>query len=174
MYIWIGCKLPEEFEQEIRSACLPPADGLDTSGFSLPQHISLKISFQAGAELEEILAYLETLLGREEPFYVNPKPVERQGSILWIPFREHTQLRRLHNRLDQELKARFGIPQHLFDKAFAFHSTLMLGPEAALDRVALALADYPLPQQLRVDTFLLGISETGRSGAYRVVREIKL
>ncbi len=174
MYIWIGCKLPEAFGSKIRSACLPLADGLDISGFSLPQHISLKISFQAGSDYLHILDYLEALLQKEDKFYVNPKAIQRQGNILWIPFRENPQLRHLHNVLDKELKAKFGIGQHLFDKAFLFHSTLMLGPEEKLEKVAQKLWDFPLPQQLEVDAFLLGISETGRGGEYRVVREIKL
>jgi hypothetical protein len=29
-------------------------------------------------------------------------------------------------------------------------------------------------QELQVDTFLLGLSETGRPGSYRVVRQIKV
>ena len=47
MYVWIGCKLPESFEREIRTLCLKENDNLqlDTAAFELPQHISLKISF---------------------------------------------------------------------------------------------------------------------------------
>ena len=50
MYIWIGCKLPEDFDAELRQCCLEAnADiGADTVAFSLPQHISLKISVDAG------------------------------------------------------------------------------------------------------------------------------
>ena len=36
------------------------------------------------------------------------------------------------------------------------------------------LSDYPIEQQLSVDTFLLGLSETGKAGTYRVVRQIKV
>ena len=49
MYIWIGCQLPGSFEKELRSFCLAQNEslGLDTAAFALPQHISLKISFEA-------------------------------------------------------------------------------------------------------------------------------
>lgn len=176
MYIWIGCRLPVEFEQQLRQQCIPIAQEmmLDTVAFSLPQHISLKISFDAGKDHQQILYFLQELLRNEPPFYVNPKPIERQGNILWIPFRENGQLRHLHDLLDRQLRLRFGIPQHIFDKAFAFHSTLFFGPEDTLDRAKLALLDLSLPEQLQIDTILLGISETGKPGSYRVVREIYL
>ena len=63
MYIWIGCRLPQQFEEEIRAACLEnnQAIGLDPVAFSLPQHISLKISFET-AHAEEILEDLRNQL----------------------------------------------------------------------------------------------------------------
>lgn len=70
MYIWTGCKLPAGFEQQIRKRCaeVNQGIGLDTSGFTLPQHISLKISFDAGERTEDILDAIEGLLRRENPF----------------------------------------------------------------------------------------------------------
>lgn len=176
MYIWIGCLLPKEFENDVRARCTPIAQefGLDSSGFSLPQHISLKISFDVGEHYEDVLDFLQSLLLSEPQFYVNPKQVERQGNILWIPFRESGQLQHLHNMLDKQLKLRYGIAQHLFDKAFRFHSTLLTGPEAMLSEAAERLQDLPVPSQLKIDTIALGISETGKSGDYRVVRELHL
>lgn len=176
MYIWIGCKLPKEFEEEIRQHCLKRNEeiGLDTTAFFLPQHISLKISFDAGSQWQGILDAAEALLRRESPFDVNPSGIETAGSILWITFRENGQLRRLHNVLDKTLKQDFGIPQHLFDKAFVFHSTLFIGEAQRLAQMQAGLNDFVLPEKLAVDTFLLGLSETGRAGEYRVVREIKL
>lgn len=176
MYIWIGCRLPEEFEDSLRARCVPLGQelGLDLAGFSLPQHISLKISFDAGERYGEILDYLERMLKKEKEFYVNLSGIERMGNILWQAFRENGTLRRLHNMLDQELNARFDISQHLFDKAFAFHSTLFLGEPERLDMAQSALADIQLPETLRIDTFLLGVSETGTSGSYYVVRQIQI
>lgn len=176
MYVWIGCKLPQDFEDSIRQPCLELASrlGLNISGFTLPQHISLKISFDAGERYECVLDAIETLLRKSVPFYVNPSSIEQAGSILWISFRENPQLRRLHNILDRDLNRQFCIPQHLFDKAFRFHSTLFVGPEEAIRPARDALVGFPLPEQLSVDTFLLGTSESGASGTYRVVREIRL
>ena len=176
MYIWIGCKLPESFEQEIRSRCLMLNEeiGLNTAAFSLPQHISLKISFDAEpyeAVLEDLAAYLS----QQMPFSVFVQNPVQEGNILWLPVAENRELERLHRELDTRIETRFGVPQHPFDKAFWFHSTLFMDED--MEKVAQMeklLSDYPIEQQLSVDTFLLGLSETGKAGTYRVVRQIKV
>ena len=176
MYIWIGCELPKEFELDIRDACLEASEGLDLdfSGFTLPQHISLKISFQAGQDYEPVLDFVEKLLRKEKSFYVEPKEPEQAGSILWLSFRESGTLRRLHNILDRDLKRQFAVEQHLFDKAFMFHSTLAVGDSEEIARLHQHLCGLALPERLAIRAFLLGISETGKSGTYRVVRRIEI
>lgn len=175
MFVWTGCRLPECFERDIRRELLRANEdvGLDVSGFTLPQHISLKISFDAGDRYPEILDLIEGLLRREAPFSVIPTGIEQHGRILWITFRENGTLRRLHHILDRELWNVFGIPQHLFDRDFMFHSTLCQGGEDQLRVVRERLSDYLLPKKLEIDRYLLGLSELGTSGSYRVVREIR-
>ncbi len=176
MHIWIGCLLPEEFEKALREVCSPLARelGLDTVAFSLPQHISLKISFPFDGDVQALLDYLTELLKKQPAFVVFPKAMERQGNILWIPFVESGQLRHLHNLLDDKLKKDFSVPQHLFDKAFLFHSTLFFGAEGNLEQARQALQSFSMPQQLRISAFVIGVSETGQPGSYRVVRTIML
>ena len=176
MYIWIGCKLPEEFDRRVAEKCIPLGEklGLDNVAFTLPRHISLKISFSYAGDLAEILAFLKDLFAQEPSFYVNPATITRQGNILWFSFRENARLQALHNRLDQQLQQHFAIPQHPFDRDFAYHSTLFFGAAEDLDAVKAALADFPLPQALTIEKILLGISETGTPGTYRVVEEISL
>lgn len=176
MHIWIGCLLPEGFEKELREVCSPLGQelGLDTVAFSLPQHISLKISFPFDGDVQALLDYLTELLKNQPSFTVHPKPIERQGNILWIPFAENGQLRHLHNLLDDQLKKDFSVQQHLFDKAFLFHSTLFFGAEDKLEQARQALQSFPMPAELRVSAFVIGISETGQPGSYRVVRTIML
>lgn len=176
MYLWIGCKLPEEFALPLRQQCLMQntAIGLDTAAFALPQHISLKISFPT-ERWAEILSWLEQYLSRQQPFEAELLPPQRQGNILWLPVAENPVLQRLHRELDQNLQAQFGIPQHEFDKCFQFHSTLFMDTDGAkLDRMRQALLPLAIPCTLTVDTFLLGASETGAPGSYRVLREISV
>lgn len=176
MYIWTGCKLPVEFETQIRKRCVPIARelGLDITGFSLPQHISLKISFDAGDRHPEILDQIKEILQQEAPFTVIPAGIEQHGGILWITFRENEVLRRLHELLDSTLEQKYHIPRHMFDRQFFFHSALFLGDPEKIAQAHAALAGFPLPTELMIDTFLQGISETGKSGDFRVVRQINL
>ena len=176
MYIWVGCKLPESFEQEIRIRCLElnHAIGLDTVAFSLPQHVSLKISFQS-ERYEEIVAYLTGFLSVQKPFSLRIRQAEQAGNILWMPVAENEALRQLHTQLDALLEKRFCIGQHEFDKCFLFHSTLFMDADAGkIASMQEALAQYPVEREMPVDTFLLGLSETGKAGTYRVVRQIKV
>ena len=176
MYIWLGCKLPVAFEQEIRQRCLALNRnlGLDTAAFSLPQHVSLKISFSA-EEPEAVLQFLQEFLAGQQAFGVTVQAPEQVGNILWLPITDQPMLPRLHQQLDDLLTRHFGIPQHPFDKEFMFHSTLFIDPDPEkIAQMAALLQDEGFPRKLAVDTFLLGISESGAAGTYRVVKEIKI
>ena len=176
MYIWVGCKLPEDFERKIRPLCLElnKSLGLNTAAFSLPQHVSLKISFQS-ERYKEILDYLEAFLSRQSPFCVRIQGAAQEGNILWLPVAENETLRRLHDQLDTELEQHFSIPQHPFDKCFLFHSTLFMDDDTEkLSQMCRRLEKLPTEQDLQVDTFLLGLSENNMPGEYRIVRQIKL
>lgn len=176
MYIWIGCKLPEDFEAELRQCCLEAnADiGADTVAFSLPQHISLKISFDAGEQTHQILDFLSGLLQKERKFYVNLESLEQTGNILWLTVQEDPRLRRLHDHLDRLLLEEFSVKQHPYDRDFKFHSTLFIDKEEKLRRLHERLRPFPLPRRLPVEDFCLGVSETGKAGDYRVVRHVKI
>ena len=176
MYVWIGCKLPKSFETEIRSLCLKQNEalGLDTVAFSLPQHISLKISFETAAH-EAVLEALTAFLSTQQPFPVRIGNPSQNGNILWLPVAENKVLRQLHDRLDTLLQDLFDIPQHTFDKAFLFHSTLFIDESVEkISKMSAYLQNYSIARVLAVDTFLLGISETGKAGTYRVVRQIQV
>lgn len=176
MYLWIGCKLPEDFEKDLRRRCLAlnEAIGLNTQPFSLPQHISLKISFDAGDQYDRILDFLDARLAEERPFSVRLLPPERMGNILWLPVQAHPRLSALHEMLDRELERRFDIPQHPFDREFRFHSTLFMEEnDEKLTRMETALADLSFPQPLMIDTFLLGLSADGKTDI-RIARKINI
>ena len=176
MYIWIGCKLPADFENALRGHCLAANRhiGLNTAAFSLPQHISLKISFDT-PEHEAVLEELTEFLSAQQSFQVRLGSSQRFGNILWLPAEENDTLLRLHAQLDELLENRFGIPRHEFDKAFLFHSTLFIDDRPAkLEAMAEAVRSFPLPPELQIDTFLLGVSNDGAPGSYRVVRTVKV
>lgn len=176
MYIWVGCQLPQDFEKALRLRCRTEnADlGLDETAFHLPQHISLKISFDAGSNWQSVLDWLKDWCKKQKPFYVDLKSPEQVPGVLWIPAEENETLRQLHRDLDQQLEARFSIPQHLFDKDFRFHSTLFLDAEDKLTAMYARLKNMTFPGNLQVNTFLLGISEDNAPGTHRIVGKISV
>ena len=126
------------------------------------------------AQPEAILDFLSHLLASEYKFYVNLSAIEQFGNILWIPVQENANLHRLHQMLDQQLQQHFGIAQHQFDREFRFHSTLFMDPDSEkIRKLHGLLKGTPLPENLAIDTFLLGISPDGSPGSYQVVRIIK-
>ena len=176
MYIWIGCKLPEEFEQEIRSVCLEKNQelGLDPVAFSLPQHISLKISFET-ERVKEILEDLPRFFAAQPSFAVQICEVQQNGNILWMTVGVNEILRQLHEKLDGYLMERFDIRQHLFDTCFQFHSTLFIDPDREkIAEMRVALAHLDLPREMMVERVLIGTSVSGKAGTYSVVRRIDL
>lgn len=176
MYIWIGCQLPKDFEEAVRSHCtaLNNGIGLGTVAFCLPQHVSLKISFQSD-RCREILDYLIGFFETQLPFSLHIQPAEQNGNILWIPVKDNLHLQQLHEQLDTQLQQYFGIPRHHFDTCFQFHSTLFMDSDTdKLSRMHQLLQNFPATQELHIDTFLIGISETGKLGQYRVIRKIKV
>lgn len=176
MYLWIGCRLPEAFEQSIRSHCLALNEtiGLSTTPFSLPQHISLKISFDAGEQYPQIIQWLESALVSHNKFYVNLLSPERMGTILWLPVAENPHLTQLHAMLDKELEDRFGITQHPLDKTFLFHSTLFMDENTQkLSLMSAKLASMTFPDPLQIDRFLIGISADGKTDI-RIIQQLHL
>ncbi len=174
MFVWVGCRLPEEFEKTIRARCLEENRyvGLGNQRYDLPQHISLKISFPTDQEAA-VLAWLEEFLAQQAAFSVTLEQVQQIPGVLWLKVTENPVLENLHAQLDVQLETRFGVAQHELDKCFLFHSTLFMDGDAEkLGQMAQRLQDLPLPVTLPVDRFLLGICEDGDPDAYRVIRQI--
>ncbi len=175
MYIWVGCKLPESFEKEIRAKCLAENEriGLSTAAFSLPQHISLKISFPTD-RTEAVLAWLRAYLAAQPAFWVKLSAVEQVPGVLWLKAAENADLERMHRELDENLLQLFGVERHMYDGCFLFHSSLFVDPDGQkLTAMARALGTLALPESLPVDTFLLGASPDGKPGNFCVLEEIQ-
>ena len=179
MFVWVGCRLPMAYERELRFGLreINEQIGLNEAAFALPQHISLKISFSVPDErVPMVLDALEEMLKKEKPFAVQLGGVTQlAGGVLCLNVRQNARLKTLHTRLDDMLKKDFGVPQHLFDTDFRFHSTLFMDPDdEKRSRMYDILAQFPHDETLGVESFLLGTSVSGKAGTYQVVREISL
>ena len=101
----------------------------------LPQHISLKSTFQHGNQ-EEIAEYFDSLAESTPPIRLEVDrfqaiPIREAGSdsgLLWLGIRESPGLREVHHRINSDLQRRFGTPIAGSDgEEFHFHSTLVYG-----------------------------------------------
>ena len=101
----------------------------------LPPHISLKQPFDI-SDLDSLSEYMGELTGSIEPFQALLTHLELiettmdslHTGILWLNVEETESLRRLHNRLNEELTARFGnVPADFDGDRYHFHMSVAIG-----------------------------------------------
>ena len=174
MYIWTACDVSKVFDS-LREVCIKINRdfNLDEVAFSLPQHISLKISFEVDDNIAyDVIECISEYLSEQGSFCINGPKIEIFGSILWLAFDEESNLSRMHSELDALLSERYGIPQHEFDRSFKFHSTLFIDEPEGLARIQERISRLSLPDKVSINSFLIGTSSSGKAGEYSVIKKI--
>jgi len=101
----------------------------------LPPHISLKQPFDI-SDLDALSKYMDELAQSIEPFQVRLTHLELidatidgvASGILWLNVEETEFLHGLHNRLNEELTARFGnVPAEYDGSNYHFHMSVAIG-----------------------------------------------
>ena len=119
-------KLAWEIHQKYRTG---------TSICRLLPHVSLKQLFEI-EDVTKLASYMDEFASTVRPFAIKCTGFELRSmnlagmetGILWVDVQETAYLRRLHDRLNQELDQRFGNTQAPFDGAgYHFHMTVMMG-----------------------------------------------
>jgi 2'-5' RNA ligase len=171
MYIWCALDVSLALSEVRRGAISANRDiGLSEVAFSLPQHVSLLISFPADDRIaEKIISDIRTYLsGSVMPRLTFSAP-ELYGNIIWIPIEASDELTRLHEDL-LAITHSYGIEPHTFDRKFAFHSTLFVdSSEEKLSKILTRVARLPIPERITAEGFIIGVSESGAAGDYRVI-----
>ena len=180
MYIWMGLVLEKDDENYIRDICKAENENLNISeqAFTLPQHISLKTSFNT-SEYVTVIQYL-----KEELKDINAIELKAcnltiiDGKVIWLDIEENTFLRELHNKINYFLKEKFNIGLSGYDgENFKFHSTLFQEIEynENINKIGLILKEkMKIPFLVNIKELSFGISEVGRVGTYKVIDKIKL
>lgn len=175
MYIWLGINVDgqlggiKEKAKEIDKEL-----AFTNSCFTLPLHISLKMSFAVdGAKFPEIAADIENYYSSVEPFEIDVRGIENEQVIVWIRMHECERLNEIHDALNDLLLKKYGIGLHEYDTDYKFHTTLFMDSDgekinAAFERVK----DTPIPKRLVADRFVIGTSQSGALGTYSVYKEI--
>ena len=175
MYIWVGCDINPRFMEFREKVKEFNADlNLSEYAFNFPQHISLKITFELEEEIAKhcIKDMVEFLKG-VKPFTVDVDKLElADGGIIWLRMKENEQLRFLHDELDQ-IAISYAVKQHAFDKNYIFHSTVIMDEDSEkLEKMFERVRDLPYPEELKINTFLVGHSYDNVE--FKVDRRIKV
>ncbi len=177
MYIWTAIDIDNQLNN-----ILPTAKEIEqnlafkNSAFTLPFHISLKISFWIEdsdylSVIKTLTAYYKTL----SPFEIKIKGIEIENNIVWIKMDENGALNKIHNELDQLLMQKHGVSRHAFDLDFKFHTTLFLDDDSNKILTAFnQIKNLKLPSSLRANKFIIGSSKTGKIGSYKVTNSVDL
>ena len=174
MHLWSAADITGALEDIRQRALLENTQiGLSEVAFLLPAHVSLKISFQVPNDRAgDVMAEMEGIFRETHAFEIRVKGLDRTPGILWIAMEGNDPLCSLHERM-VALAEKYGAAPHPFDRQFFYHSTLFLSDEQEkLSRMEQALRGIPLPKKITADGFLIGGSETGKPGEYRVFHRI--
>ena len=174
MLIWVGCDIHPKFTEFREKVKELNADvGASETAFNFPQHISLKITFDMDEDIaKHCIKDIIELLKEAKPFTAKISGLELHDGIIWLRVEENEQFKFLHEELDQ-IAISYAVKQHEFDKSFIFHSTVIMDE----DREKLAalyekLKNIPYPEELKINTFLVGHSHDKIE--YKVDRRIKV
>lgn len=177
MYIWVAVDVNEQV-RELREAAesYMEQQGLSSATFTLPFHISLKISFQIPNDrAEEVVGDIRDLYRSLKPFQITVGGIERLGTLVWIRMQESAALADIHKKLDEMLLEKYGVIQHELDKDYIFHTSVVrLYDEEQTAKALETLSGVDLPETLRAESFIIGSSKDGRADTYSVIEEIKL
>ena len=176
MFVWVGLNVEEQLK-EMRSAVDGVFERIDISNVTcqLPLHISLKISFEIENSLfSSVLEDITRVYEECDPFEIAVKGIEKHENIEWIRMYSNDKIEALATELNGMLLEKYGVPLHEYDLDFIFHTTLFMDDDSdKINDAHRLLGDVCLPERLVANTFVIGNSETGKNGTYRVYKTIR-
>ena len=177
MYIWVGVEVDGQIAEIKRSAFeIEKKIGFENSNFTLPMHISLKISFPVpDAVAEAVMNDIEKLYHSVTPFEIAVDKIECYENISWIRYKQNDKIDEIHDRLNAMLFEKYGIGLHEYDCDYKFHTTLFMenNEEKIRNAYEMVKGAY-LPNKIFVNKLLIGASDSGKLGSYKVVREVNI
>lgn len=179
MYLWIGLGIDENSEKKIREYCrkINQEHKVNEQSFTLPQHISLKTSFDTD-NYQEIINELKRLFSDSKKMNLKVQDVEMVPGVIWLNIEEKKALRNYHNVILKFLKEKYSIDKTGFDgDSFKFHSTLFQdvdNKEMVSKLFENIDKDVLIDREIIADRLYFGISEVGKVGTYKVVDYIEL
>ena len=177
MYIWVGVEVESQIVEIKKSAFeIEKKIGFENSNFTLPMHISLKISFPVDDSVANDVIYdIEQLYYGITPFEIDVDRIECYENISWIRYKQNDKINEIHDRLNEMLFEKYGVGLHEYDCDYKFHTTLFMENNEEKIRSAYEMIKNAcLPKMIFVNKLLVGVSESGKLGSYRVIKEINI
>ena len=171
IFIWVGIDVDEQFSQlKQRALTVEKEVGITRSALTIPLHISLKISFEIPLSIyENVVADIIAIYQETPPFSIDVEGLACEDVILWVRMKDCLPLRVLHDKLNQTMLSKYGVPLHPYDTDYKFHTTLYMENDSEkLKEAYNKLKDMPIPTTLVASPFLIGSSPNGAFGTYQV------
>ena len=136
MFFCIAALLEDDIQNEIRRHVnkINRENNVSVKASLLPQHISLKISFNTD-RIEKLEQYFDNI-EIENEIFIESNGIElleqpengNNSGLIWININENKELRNLHNKLNNDLPKILDISNSWIDgDYFRFHSTIIMG-----------------------------------------------
>ena len=177
MYIWVGIKVEDQLKMvKAQAQRIENEIGFDHSNFTLPLHISLKISFPIEDAQYEIYAEeIRKIYRSTKPFEIKVRGLELENNIAWIRMEKSKALERLSTQINMVMLEKYGVQLHEYDMDFKFHTTMFMDDNESKVKSAFdKLKDCPIPSILLANKFVIGVSPLGKLGTYKVNEEINV
>ncbi len=178
MYLWIGLGIEKKEETKIRTYCKSVnKSGVNEQSFTLPQHVSLKISFETD-KYNDIISHIKGKYKDLHKITLEVDYIQQVPGVIWLKMKENSILRNIHTELNSELKEKYGVGLHFYDgDNFTFHSTLFQD-ESNVDKVNELfnkICDKEFySTKITEDRLYFGTSEIGDVGTFDVVDFMEL
>lgn len=175
MYIWIGIDVEKQLlDVKEKAIDIDRALAFKNSCFTLPMHISLKMSFPIRiSEKEEIIKTISDYYATIKPFEIEINKIEKYEHIVWIRMKENEYLNKISFDLNDILLKKYKIGLHEYDLDYQFHTTLFMDDDS--DKVNRAFAEIQsvvLPKTISANKFAIGTSESGDLGTFSIYRSM--
>jgi len=175
VFVWIGIDVNDAFA-ELRKKAVKIEKTLECehSCYTLPMHISLKMSFAVQESREkEIENNILEFLGNQNAIEVVPSRIENAGNIVWVRYEQNERLCRIKDELNAMLGEKYGVVMHEYDSDYLFHTTVFMFDEQEKNAEAFRrLGGVELPNKIVLDKFVVGSSSDGKLGTYVVRKEV--
>lgn len=177
IHIFLGIDVENQFtEIKDKAREIDKNIGFKNSCFTLPLHISLKASFEIDKSIfnqviEEVVNYYLSI----QPFKITILNLESYDNIIWIRMNRNKTLDKVHDELNQNLLEKYKIKLHEYDLDYKYHTTLFMDNNPDIIKEAYEqINNIGLPKYLTANQFIVGVSETGELGSYKIYKRIKL